>query len=62
MFYSLTFSVRKGSQIDFEELVNYAATPNGMNEQAGKEIKEKRAHEAYKIAADNLLKRFMRNL
>jgi pyrroline-5-carboxylate reductase len=42
----------------FKALALHAETPNGMNEQAGKEIREKGAHHAYRIAADNLLKRF----
>lgn len=58
MFHSLLFSAQKTRPIDFNELMKHATTPNGMNEQAGKEISEKGAHEAYKIAADNLLKRF----
>ena len=62
MYHSLIFSTKIGNKKDFNELVKHATTPNGMNEQAVKEIREKRAHEAYKIAADNLLKRFMRNL
>ena len=61
MFYSLLFSDQKTKHIDFSELVKHATTPNGMNEQAEKEIREKGAHEAYKIAADNLLKLFMQN-
>ena len=58
MFYSLLFSNQKAKNIDFSELMKEATTPNGMNEQAGKEIKERGAHLAYRIAADNLLKRF----
>lgn len=62
MFHSLTFSAKRGKQINFDELVEHATTPNGLNEQALKEIREKRVHEAYKFAADNLLKRFLKNL
>lgn len=58
MFYSLLFSNKKNRNVDFNELVKQAATPNGMNEQADREIKEKRSYEAYKIAAENLLRRF----
>lgn len=42
----------------FQALALHAETPKGMNEQAGKEIREKGAHLAYRVAADNLLKRF----
>jgi len=62
MYHSLIFSIKEEQQVDFNALVKHAATPNGMNEQAGKEIKEKGAHEAYKFAADHLLERFMRTL
>ena len=59
MLHSLLFSTRKADQIDFNELVRQAATPGGMNEQAEKEISERGAREAFKIAADNLLERFV---
>ncbi len=49
---------QQADPIDFTELAKHAATPNGMNEQAGKEIREKGTHSNYTIAADNLLKRF----
>jgi pyrroline-5-carboxylate reductase len=62
MFHSLTFSAKEGNQIDFDELVKHATTPNGLNEQALKELQEKRVHEVYKITADKLLKRFLINL
>lgn len=62
MFHSLTFSAKEGNQIDFDELVKHASTPNGLNEQALKEFQEKRVHEVYKITADNLLKQFLINL
>ncbi len=62
MFHSLTFSAKEGKQIDFDELVKHATTPNGLNEQALIEIQEKRVCEVFKIAADNLLKRFLKNL
>lgn len=58
MVHSLIISTKQGDTINFNELVKHAATPNGMNEQAVKEIKTKGANEAYKIAADHLLKRF----
>jgi pyrroline-5-carboxylate reductase len=62
MYHSLIFSIKEEHRVDFNALVKRAATPNGMNEQAGKEIKEKGAHEAYKFAADHLLERFKRTL
>ncbi len=62
MYHSLLLSTKKGNKIDFDELVKHATTPNGMNEQAVKEIKEVGAHEMYKIVADNLLKQFMKNI
>ncbi|NAS32141.1 NAD(P)-binding domain-containing protein [Flavobacteriaceae bacterium R38] len=62
LFQSLAYTAQKAETIDFDELANHAATPNGMNEQAGKEIREKGTHEIYKTAADNLLANFMKNL
>jgi pyrroline-5-carboxylate reductase len=55
MFQSISFMAQKTSPLAFDELVNQYATPNGMNEQARKEISDKGLHKAYKIAADNLL-------
>jgi pyrroline-5-carboxylate reductase len=58
LFQSLSFMAQKANPIDFEKLAQHAATSGGMNEQAGKEIKEKGAHQVYVTASDNLLKRF----
>jgi pyrroline-5-carboxylate reductase len=58
LFQSLCLAARQDSSISFKELARHAETPKGMNEQAGREIREKGAHHAYKVAADNLLKRF----
>jgi pyrroline-5-carboxylate reductase len=58
MFQSLSFMAQHSNPIDFRDLAQHAATPNGMNEQAGKEIRQKGAHEAYREASDRLLKRF----
>jgi pyrroline-5-carboxylate reductase len=58
MYQSLAYMAQQEKTIDFHELASHAATPNGMNEQAGKEIREKGAHEAYRGAADRLLERF----
>jgi pyrroline-5-carboxylate reductase len=58
MYQALSFAAQKSDPIDFKELARHAETPNGMNEQAGKEIREKGVHHAYSVASDNLLKRF----
>jgi len=58
LFQALCFTAQQGDTINFKELAKHAETPNGMNEQAGKEIREKGAHDAYRLASDNLLKRF----
>jgi len=58
LFQALTFAANHSDTINFKELAQHAETPNGMNEQAGREIREKGAHRAYSIASDNLLVRF----
>jgi pyrroline-5-carboxylate reductase len=58
LFQALSFAAQQDSSISFKELAQHAETPNGMNEQAGREIREKGAHLAYRIASDNLLRRF----
>lgn len=58
LFQSLCFAAQQDSSNSFKELAQHAETPNGMNEQAGREIREKGVHHAYRIALDNLLKRF----
>lgn len=58
LFQALSYAAQQQSHIDFKALAKHAETPNGMNEQAGKEIREKGAHNAYRIASDNLLVRF----
>jgi len=58
LFQSLSCLAQRAKHIDFAELAGHAATPNGMNEQAGKEIREKGAHVAWREAADRLLERF----
>ena len=58
LFQALCLAAQQDSTINFKELAQHAETPNGMNEQAGREIREKAAHQAYRIASDNLLKRF----
>jgi len=59
LFQSLAYMAQRAGGVDFAGLASHAATPNGMNEQAGKEIREKGAHESWKEAADRLLKRFI---
>ena len=58
LFQSLAYMAQKTSPIDFGELAQHAATPNGMNEQAGREIRESGAHEVWKAASERLLERF----
>jgi pyrroline-5-carboxylate reductase len=58
LFQSLSYMAQRSSPIDFSALAQHAATPNGMNEQAGKEIREKGAHTAWEMAAERLLARF----
>jgi pyrroline-5-carboxylate reductase len=58
MFQSLSYMAQQANPIDFQELSRHAATPKGMNEQAGKEIRESGAHQEYVKAADRLLERF----
>jgi pyrroline-5-carboxylate reductase len=58
MFESLAFAAARSRPIDFAELSHHAATPGGMNEQAGREIRETGAHQAWTEAADRLLSRF----
>jgi pyrroline-5-carboxylate reductase len=58
LFQSLTFMAQQAHPIDFSELAKHAATPGGMNEQAGKELRESNAHKLYTNASNNLLKRF----
>jgi pyrroline-5-carboxylate reductase len=58
LFQSLSYMAQHAQPIDFGELAQHAATPNGMNEQAGRELREKGVHEAYKAASDRLLERF----
>jgi pyrroline-5-carboxylate reductase len=58
LFQALCFAAQQESIVNFKVLAQHAATPNGMNEQAGREIREKGAHHAYRVASDNLLMRF----
>lgn len=58
LFQSLSYTAQIAKPIEFDDLAKHAATPNGMNEQAGKEIRQKGAHEAYRSLADKILERF----
>ncbi|MFC2103563.1 NAD(P)-binding domain-containing protein [Bacteroidota bacterium] len=58
MFQSISYMAKQTNPLVFDELVKQYATPGGMNEQARKEIGAKGVNEAYRIAAENLLKRF----
>ncbi len=58
LFESLSYMAQQSEPIDFAELAQHAATPNGMNEQAGREIRDSGAHAAWISAADHLLERF----
>lgn len=58
MYQALAYMAQQAHPIDFQELSRHAATPKGMNEQAGKEIRESGAHAQYVQAANRLLQRF----
>ncbi len=59
LFQSLSSLGNVPGAIDYAALARHAETPKGMNEQAGKEIREQNAYDIYEKAADNLLKRFI---
>lgn len=58
MYQALSYVAQHAHPIDFGELSRHAATPKGMNEQAGKEIRDSGAHEQYVRTADHILERF----
>ena len=58
MFQSLSSMAQHSAPIDFSLLAGHAATPGGLNEQAGKEIAAAGAHAAWTAAAERLLERF----
>ncbi|AXT18890.1 hypothetical protein D7030_00820 [Flavobacteriaceae bacterium AU392] len=62
LFQSLAYAAQNAKVISFEELANHAATPNGMNEQAGKEIRGNGSHNIYRDAANNLLSKFTQKI
>jgi len=58
MFNSLSYAASVMEKPDFSALAHHAATPGGMNERAGKEIREASAHIAYCDAADRIMNNF----
>jgi pyrroline-5-carboxylate reductase len=58
LFQSLAALAQLDPGAGFPVLAQHAATPGGLNEQAGREIREAGAHQAWIDAADNLLPRF----
>jgi len=58
MFMSLSYAAGVSSETDFGILSDHAATPGGMNENSGKEIKNAGAHRAYTEAAEKILGKF----
>jgi len=58
MFNSLAYAASISEEPDFESLSNHAATPGGMNEKAGIEIRKSGAHKEYIRSADRLKERF----
>jgi pyrroline-5-carboxylate reductase len=58
LFQSLSLLAQNSNPIDFKELSHHAATPGGINEQAGKELAAAGAHNAWAAAADHILPRF----
>jgi len=58
LYQSLSFLAQQSRPVDFMELSRHAATPGGINEQAGKEIAAAGSHAAWAVAADRLLTRF----
>jgi pyrroline-5-carboxylate reductase len=58
LFHALIHTARISNPIDFRVLATHAATPGGLNEQTGREIRESGAHEAYRKAAEGILARF----
>jgi len=58
LFQSLSYTAQISDPIDFADLARHAATPNGMNDQAGREIRASGAHDAFLQAAERILTRF----
>lgn len=62
MFQSLANAAQKSDSIDLNALATKAATPKGLNEQAGREIKAKGAHQIYHETADAIFERIEKSL
>lgn len=62
MFQSLATVAQVSDNIDLKALAIHAATAKGMNDQAGRDIRSKGAHEAYFAAADTIYKRIEKQL
>ncbi|HWB92003.1 MAG TPA: NAD(P)-binding domain-containing protein [Puia sp.] len=58
LYQSLAWLAQLDPGAGFPAFAKHAATPGGLNEQAGREIREKGAHQAWIEAADRLLGRF----
>ncbi len=58
LFQSLSYTAQLADPIEFDELAKHAATPNGLNEKAGKQIKSAGAHQAFREAADMIRAQF----
>ena len=58
LFQSLSFIAKESNPINFQELSGHAATPNGMNERSGIDIRNSGSHKAFKKALDNMLNNF----
>jgi pyrroline-5-carboxylate reductase len=58
LFQSLAALAQQDPAAGFPFFAQHAATPGGLNEQAGREIREAGAHQAWIAAADRLLPRF----
>jgi len=57
LFQSLAFAAQKSKNLDFKELSWHAATPNGLNEQASKDIKEAGVWDIYRNTCDLIMNR-----
>jgi len=58
LFQSLAALAQLDPGAGFPAFAHHAATPGGLNEQAGREVRETGAHQAWVDAADRLLPRF----
>jgi pyrroline-5-carboxylate reductase len=58
LYQSLAALAQEDPAAGFPAFAHHAATPGGLNEQAGREIREAGAHRAWIDAADRLLVRF----